>query len=55
MIAQLKQFLQNVKQNPEYSDAAYRKGNTLYINGQCQLMTQSKYQFEFSIDEGILF
>ncbi|MCB0845438.1 MAG: DEAD/DEAH box helicase [Bacteroidetes bacterium] len=51
MIDTIKQTLQNLREYGEVSEYSYRKGNALYINGQVQLLSQSKDRFEFLVDD----
>lgn len=47
----VKKELQIIKSEDNVSDLVFRKGHSLYLNGQSQLLTQSKQLFEFSVDD----
>ena len=51
MIAQIKAKLKEIQLDPEVSVLAFRQGQSLYLNGQCQLLTQAGETFEFAIDD----
>lgn len=47
----LKAELKNIRSTEKVSNLVYRKGNSLFMNGQSQMLTQSKQLFEFSVDD----
>jgi len=51
MLKILRSWLDRVKSSPEVSDLILRKGEALYLNGQLQLLTRMKHQFDFSVDD----
>ena len=51
MLNQVKAFLRSLPQTPEFSTEAYRQGQTLYLNGQCQMLSQGHDRFEVLIDD----
>jgi hypothetical protein len=51
MQAQIQQKLKEIQQDSSVSDLVIRRANTLYQNGQCQMLTHGQYQFRFSIDD----
>jgi len=51
MIKIIKNYLQKLKDNPEVSDLAFKKGQNLYMNGQCLLLTKGKDFCDFLVDD----
>lgn len=51
MIARIKEALKAIQENPEISTLSFRQGKSLYLNGQCQMLTQAGATFEFLIDD----
>ncbi|MCD4744788.1 MAG: hypothetical protein K8R58_00645, partial [Bacteroidales bacterium] len=47
----IKDEIKKIKEKKIVSNLVYRQGHTLYLNGQSQLLTQSKYFFEFSVED----
>ena len=47
----LKAELKEIRSTEKVSNLVYRKGSSLYMNGQSQMLTQSKQLFEFSVDD----
>ena len=47
----LKQELNEIRKGDKVSGLVYKKGSSLYMNGQSQMLTQSKHLFEFSVDD----
>ncbi|OQX98906.1 MAG: hypothetical protein B6I20_10515 [Bacteroidetes bacterium 4572_117] len=47
----LKTELKNIRSTEHVSNLVFRKGSSLFINGQSQMLTQSKQLFEFSVDD----
>ena len=47
----LKQELNEIRKGNKASSLVYKKGSSLYMNGQSQMLTQSKHLFEFSVDD----
>ena len=51
MLQILNTWLDRIKSSSEVSDLVLRKGERLYLNGQLQLLTRMKNQFDFSVDD----
>lgn len=51
MLKLLKNHLQTLQEDPEISAYTYRQGQSLYLHGQVQLLTQAQSEFSFSIDD----
>lgn len=47
----LKTKLHDINSNQGVSNLDYRKGSSLFMNGQSQMLTQAKQLFEFSVDD----
>ena len=47
----LKAELNTISSTDKVSNLVYRKGSSLFMNGQSQLLSQSKRLFEFSVDD----
>jgi ERCC4-related helicase len=47
----LKAELNTISSTDKVSNLVYRKGSSLFMNGQSQLLSQSKQLFEFSVDD----
>ncbi len=47
----LKAKLKDIRTTKKVSNLDYRKGSSLFMNGQSQMLTQSKQLFEFSVDD----
>ncbi len=51
MIANIKNTLKAIKNNPDVPDMVFRKGQGLYYSGQIQLLTQSSRVFELLVSD----
>ncbi|MEM7659486.1 MAG: DEAD/DEAH box helicase [Bacteroidota bacterium] len=51
MLATIQHFLKEYREHPEVSVLTYRKGQSLYLFGQVQLLSQGKEYFSFLIDD----
>ena len=51
MHAQIKTILQALQQDPNVSELAYSQGQTLYLNGQVQILSQGLNRVEVLIDD----
>jgi len=51
IIDQLKAELNHIRSTRKISNLVYRKGSSLFMNGQSQMLTWSKQLFEFSVDD----
>ena len=47
----IKQYLKSLRNDPEISDLTLRQGQSLYLNGQCLLLTQGRVEFEFLVND----
>ncbi|MEN8119219.1 MAG: DEAD/DEAH box helicase [Bacteroidota bacterium] len=47
----LKAELNEIRSTEKISNLVYKKGSSLFMNGQSQMLTQSKQLFEFSVDD----
>lgn len=47
----LKEELNEIRKGEKVSNLVYKKGSSLYMNGQSQMLTQSKHLYEFSVDD----
>src|ERR1700733_1054994 len=52
MIASIKKQLAAFKESPELSDLTYRKARALYLNGNCQVLSQSVRGFDVLVFDG---
>jgi len=50
MIDYIKEYLQDYRKNPDVSELTYKKGQSLYMNGQCTLLTRGQNYYDFLID-----
>ena len=53
MIDSIKSKLKQLSDSKEISDVMFRQAKAIYINGECQLLTQSKTKFEFTANDGV--
>lgn len=53
MIQNIKKLIAALKGSPEITEAMYRKARAIYINGNCQVLSQSARGFDILVfDEG---
>ena len=52
MIASIKKQLAALKESPEISDLTYRKARAIYLNGNCQVLSQSVRGFDLLVFDG---
>ena len=53
MLDSIKSKLKQLSESKEISDVLFRQAKAIYINGECQLLTQSKSKFEFTANDGV--
>ncbi len=51
MVELIKHKIKQLRESKEISDVVFRQAQSIYINGQCQLLTQSKTKFEFTVSD----
>ena len=53
MVESIKSKIKQLRESGETSDVVFRQAQSIYINGQCQLLTQSKTKFEFTANDEV--
>jgi SNF2 family DNA or RNA helicase len=53
MVESIKNKIKQLRDSKEISDVIFRQAQSIYINGQCQLLTQSKNKFEFTVSDEV--
>jgi len=51
MVESIKNKIKQLRDSKEISDVIFRQAQSIYINGLCQLLTQSKNKFEFTVSD----
>jgi superfamily II DNA/RNA helicase len=53
MVESIKSKIKQLRESEETSDTVFRQAQSIYINGLCQLLTQSKNKFEFTVNDEV--
>ncbi len=53
MVELIKNKIKQLREREEISDVTVRQAQSIYINGQCQLLTQSQAKFEFTVNDEV--
>jgi len=53
MVESIKSKIKQLRESEEISDIVFRQAQSIYINGLCQLLTQSKNKFEFTVNDEV--
>ena len=51
MRKQIKKTLESIRSNNTISDLTLRQANSLYVNGQCQMLTVANDRFDIAVDD----
>ena len=46
MVERIKSKIKQLREDENITDMVFRQAQSIYVNGQCQLLTQSKTKFE---------
>jgi hypothetical protein len=53
MLRSIKSKIKQLRDSNEVSELVFRQAQSFYVNGQCQLLTQSKTKFEFTVSDEV--
>ena len=51
MIKRVKRKMKQLREDKNIPELVFRQAQSIFVNGQCQLLTQSKTKFEFTVDD----